>query len=182
MKFRDEEAEAVEATALSQEGREESLKEIHEAADELNLAMVSLPAPSAPRHEVPVQVPADEMEIQMMAPLFREVDVQPRQPKRTPPPASGAPSDPQAKRSRIEQPISCSMTARVEMVLRRIETVKIGGKEYHHFDKIVDGENFFALEEDWKELTALEPGLIPDELWSDDPLSREPPQPLAEVG
>ena len=155
--------------------------------------MVGLPAPLAPRHEVPepgqpvtpplqpVQVPVDEMEIQMMAPLPWEVDEQPRQPKRTPPPASAAPSDPQAKRSRIEEPVSSSMTARMEMVLRRIETVKIDGKEYHHLDKMVNDESVSALEVGWKEPSVLEPGVIPDELWCEDPLSREPPQPLAEV-
>ena len=129
----------------------------------------------------PVQVPVDEMEIQMMAPLPWEVDEQPRQPKRTPSPASAAPSDPQAKRSRIEQPISSSMTARMEMVLRRIETVKIGGKEYHQLDKMVNDESVSPLEDDWKEPSVLEPGVIPDELWGEDPLCREPPQPLAEV-
>ena len=193
VKFRDEEAEAVEAYALSREGKEESLKEIQEAADELNLALVGLPAPSAPRHEVAepgqpvtpplqsVQVPVDEMEVQQMSPLPWEVDEQPRQQKRTPPPANAAPSDPQAKRSRTEEPISSSMTARMEMVLRRIETVKIDGGEYHHMDTMIGSENVVALEEDWKEPSLLEPGVIPDELWSEDCLSREPPQPLPEV-
>ena len=155
--------ESVEKYALSQQGCEECLMETQEPAGEMRNAMEGVPAPAAPQNEVPD--PSQPL-TPPLQPLV--VNEEMEEARRQPLPASAAPSDPQAKRSRIEEPTPAAMTSRMEMALRRIETVKIDGTP----DKMVnDDESVMALEEDFNEEPVLEPGVIPDELWSEDPLS-----------
>ena len=62
------------------------------------------------------------------------------------------------------------------MVERRVEAVSIEGDTMYHLDEVVDVETL-AVDDDQEEEEDLKPGAIPDALWSDEPLSRTPPQP-----
>ena len=76
-----------------------------------------------------------------------------------------------------------SVLRRIEMVERRLVEVKIANETYHHLDNIIDAdfvnawesENVGMMEEKIKNANDLEA------LWSDDPLSRSPAEPLPEV-
>ena len=58
---------------------------------------------------------------------------------------------------------------------RRVEATEVEGRLYYHMDKVIE-EDFLEWEDEW----ALEEESfqdIPDELWSDAPLDRVPPDP-----
>ena len=99
--------------------------------------------------------------------------------KKLPPPAVKA--EPEAKRARIDEPSKTSSSSQhQEMVERRVEKVCVGDDTMYHLDEVLDVETM-AIEEEVDDLEDLEPGTIPEELWSDHPLTRTPPEPDLEV-
>ena len=80
--------------------------------------------------------------------------------KKLPPPETAVKAEPEAKRARLDGPPGGSSSSQhQDMVERRVEKVCVG-------------------EDD---LEDLEPGAIPEGLWSDHPLTRTPPEPDLEV-
>ena len=67
------------------------------------------------------------------------------------------------------------------MISRRIGVFNVDKKEHYHLDYLIATEGFAALEDEAAEEPTLQAGKIPDELWSNSPLTREPPQPEDEV-
>ena len=66
------------------------------------------------------------------------------------------------------------------MIERRVERVHVAGEDLYHLDEVIDVETL-AIEGGPEEIEDLEPGAIPEELWSDHPLTQTPPQPSEEV-
>ena len=63
---------------------------------------------------------------------------------------------------------------------RRVEKVCIGEDTMYHLDEVVDVETM-AMEEGEEDVEDLKPGSIPEELWSDAPLTKTPPDPDWEI-
>ena len=201
-RYRDEEAEEVERYALSKEGQEESQREIDEAREPDAPAMIAEagePAPSAPQRGEPsgglLTPPAlgDQPgergaggEIPMVIePLPWDEDALPpegRVLKKLPPPESAVRAEPEAKRARTEKPPEggASSSGHQQLVERRVEKVCVGGDTMYHLDEVVDVETM-AIEEGEEDVEDLKPGAIPEELWSDAPLTKTPPDPSWEV-
>ena len=103
--------------------------------------------------------------------------------RKLPPPASAVRVEPESKRVRIEEPSregQSSSASRIAMVERRVERVHVAGEDLYHLDEVIDVESL-AIEGGPEEIEDLKPGAIPEELWSDHPLTQTPPQPSAEV-
>ena len=75
------------------------------------------------------------------------------------------------------------MLRRISLVERRLVEVEVGGERFYHLDKIVDMEHLTAWEsEDAEKMNDVSTSVDGIELlWSDDPLTRTPPEPDAEV-
>ena len=206
-RYRDTEAEEVERYALSKEGREESRNEIEEvtqerlAAGETLNALEGEPAPQAPQHEVPSggmqtpPVPAEqtgargsggEEDVPMVIPPLPWEEKEPtpegRALRKLPPPASAVKAEPEAKRARHGEGAGVSSSSKTHQlnVERRVEKVCLEEETMYHLDEVVDVEAL-AIEDGEDEVEDLSPGAIPEELWSDEPPFRTPPEPLPEV-
>jgi hypothetical protein len=76
-----------------------------------------------------------------------------------------------------------SSLRRIEMVERRLVEVKVANETYYHLDNVIDvdfvnaweSEDVEMIEEKAKDVNDIEA------FWSDDPLTRSPPDPLPEV-
>ncbi|CAK9043853.1 Copia protein, partial [Durusdinium trenchii] len=205
-KYKDEEAEEVKRYAQSREGLAEHEQEIEEARQEreraeLQDAAEGLPAPSAPQLDEPntgiatppVLAPHPEGrgpggDVPMVIPPLPWDNEDPVPPegrilRKLPPPPSAAKVEPESKRVRIEEPSregASSSASRTAMIERRVERVYVDGQDLYHLDEIIDPEAL-AIEAEPEEAEELEPGAIPEGLWSDHPLTQTPPQPSAEV-
>ena len=101
--------------------------------------------------------------------------------KKLPPPETAVRAEPEAKRARLDGPPSGSSSSQhQDMVERRVEKVCVGEDTMYHLDEVLDVETM-AIEEGEDDLEDLEPGAIPEGLWSDHPLTRTPPEPDLEV-
>ena len=201
-RYRDEEAEEVERYALSKEGMEESQREIDEALEpggEAMTAEAGVPAPSAPQRDEPsggLQTPP-ALDVQpgergtggevpmVIEPLPWDDDLLPpegRVQKKLPPPESAVRAEPEAKRARTAELSGggSSSSRHQQMVERRVEKVCIGEDAMYYLDEVLDVETM-AIEEAEEDLEDLAPGAIPEELWSDAPLTQTPPDPEREV-
>ena len=102
--------------------------------------------------------------------------------RKLPPPESAVKAEPEAKRARHGEGAggSASSASHQLTVERRVEKVCIEEETMYPLDEVVDFETL-AIEEGEDEVEDLQPGALPEELWSDEPLSRTPPEPLPEV-
>ena len=104
--------------------------------------------------------------------------------RKLPPPSSAVKIEPDSKRLRIEEPEregQSSSASRAMMVERKDERVHVAGEDlYQHLDEVVDVETLM-IEDGQEDVEDLKPGAIPEELWSDHPLTQTPPQPSEEV-
>ena len=66
------------------------------------------------------------------------------------------------------------------MVERRVEKVCIGDETMYHLDEVLDVETL-AMKRAPEDLEDLQPGDIPEELRSDAPLRKTPPDPGLEI-
>ena len=201
-RYRDEEAEEVERYALSKEGIEESQREIEEALkpdEEAMTAEAGVPAPSAPQRGEPsgglrtppaLDVQSGERgtggDIPMVIePLPWDDDPLPpegRVLKKLPPPESAVRVEPEAKRARTGELSGggAGSSGHHELIERRVEKVCIGEETMYHLDEVFDME-VIEIEEGEETAEDLVPGAIPEELWSDAPLTQTPPDPDREV-
>ena len=192
-KYEDPEAAEVEAYAKSFEGRLESLQELREAAEEMSRAneatavlmplstplVVDVPGAEVNGDMVPVTPPLLQEAVPMtptFSPLPWDAEDDRRMEgqldKKSRSSGSASAEEPRAKK------------ARLEAVERRIETVQVGDEEFFHVDEIFGEEELAAsaeVEEDDEEATAFSLEEIPEELWSDEPLTRTPGQPPPEI-
>ena len=102
---------------------------------------------------------------------------------------SARPAEVGAAVSTVETPSAKGMKPgekvlrRIEMVERRLVEVKVANGTYHHLDHVInvdfvkawESEDAEVIEEKVKDVSELEA------LWSDDPLSRSPPEPFPQV-
>ena len=202
-KYKDEDAEEVKRYAKSKEGVAEHEQEIEEVRQEreLHSAAEGLPAPSAPQIDEPntglatPPAPGEQSEgrgpggdIPVVIPPLpweEEESVPPegRVLRKLPPPSSAVRVEPDSKRLRISEPEregQPSSTSRPTMIERRVERVHVGGEDLCHLDEMVDVETLM-IDEGQEDIEDLGPGALPEELWSDHPLTNTPPQPSAEV-
>ena len=181
-RFADAEAEAVMAYARSREGRLEAQKEVQEALEDLparlpqQMASQVEPLPSLQQALQP-----DQAQAHLGGPSNAELLAQPSSPRagvsRPVEPAAGGDGEPAAKRSRGE----ASSLRRMEMVERRMVEVEFGEDACYHLDEVYTQENIMALEELGEKEDETDKTQIPEELWSDEPLNRPPPEPTPEV-
>ena len=102
--------------------------------------------------------------------------------RKLPPPEGAVKAEPEAKRARHGEAAtgSSSSTTHQLNVERRVEKVCIEEEVMYHLDEVVDVETL-AIEDGEDEVEDLLPGAIPEELWSDEPLFRTPPEPLPDL-
>ena len=194
----------MERYAKSKEGLEESQREIEEAREPDGGALADGPggpAPSAPQLDEQregLQTPpalgsqpgerGTGGDIPMVfEPLPWEKEASEAPPegrilKKLPPPETAVKAEPEAKRARrIDGPPSGSSSSQhQDMVERRVKKVCVGEDTMYHLDEVLDVETM-AIEEEVDDLENLEPGAIPEGLWSDHPLTRTAPEPDIEV-
>ena len=205
-KYKDEEAEEVKRYAQSKEGLAEHEQEIEEARQEreqadLQSAVEGLPAPSAPQlnepntgtatppvlaehpegrgpgGDVPMVIPPLPWESEEGVPPEGKIL------RKLPPPSSAVRVEPESKRLRVEEPEregQSSSASRMALIERRVERVHVAGEDMYHLDEVIDVESL-EIEGGQEEVEELEVGAIPEELWSDHPLTQTPPQPPEEV-
>ena len=186
-RFADEEATLVMAYARSREGRLEAQREVQEALESLpEHAAVQAQVHGQPP-EVPQALPAgQELQVPPGAPSQSsnaDLLAQPSSPRtsvpRTLQAGDAEQEEPSSKRMRHEE----SVVRRTALVERRLVEVEVGGERFHHLDNIVDMEHLSAWEfED--NMKVEDSPMSVDEmeiLWSDDSLTRTPPEPHAEV-
>ena len=186
-RFADEEANAVLAYARSREGRLEAQKEVAEALDDLP---DQVPHGVAVQVQEPPQLPAQDQGDPPVAltagqPSNAALLAQPASPRASSsrPLESGhgelGQEESLPKRSRHEE----SVLRRIAMIERRLVEVKVGEDEFYHLDKIIDQEylNAFENENNKDEKAVLLPTNEMEKLWSNDPLTRTPPDPDPEV-
>ena len=180
-RFADEEANAVLAYARSREGRLEAQREVKEALAELP----DQPPPGvAVQVEEPPQLSAQVQGDSQMSstpgqPSNAALLAQPSSPRMssTRSPEFGTESlgqeESSAKRTRHEE----NVLRRIAMIERRLVEVTVGEEKFYHLDKIIDQEYLNAVENDeGDEKTLLQVNNM-EKLWSDDPLTRAPPDP-----
>ena len=78
-----------------------------------------------------------------------------------------------AKRTRHEE----NVLRRIAMIERRLVEVPVGEEKLYHLDKIIDQEYLNAVENDEGDEKTLFQVSNMEKLWSDDPLTRTPPDP-----
>ena len=202
-KLSDEEATAVMKYAMSRQGRLETQEELKDALDEL-------PAVLPPRAHVEVQAaPVAAPEPMFMAPLTPPLEgqlvqqpVEPAAMPSTPVNPSNAdvlaqPSSPRASQARpsaeppgeiqAEEPAAKrskpepAHVKRVKMIERRLVETQVGSDKFYHLDESLGEHDLQAWEAEDANTEEFKVKATDEMLWSDDPLSRPPPEPLAEV-
>ena len=202
-KYKDEDAEEVKRYAQSKEGVAEHEKEIDEVRQEREIqdAVEGLPAPSAPQHDEPntgmvtPPAPVEQSEgrgpggdTPMVIPPLpweenEQVPPEGRVLRKLPPPSSAVKIEPDSMRLRIDEPereSHSTSASRSAMIERRVEHVRVAGEDMYHLDEVVDVETL-VIDEDQEDVEGLKHGVVPEELWSDHPLTNTPPQPAEEV-
>ena len=189
----DPEAAAVEAYALSLQGRLEDRAEREEARREVELVRGSESSvPTALEAEVLGGVPSAETTSMAVSPeeviapssaFLRPASPRSQPPKQPSPESDALQAEPVTKRSRVETSETgevAHIVAHIRMVERSLQTTGFGNESYNHLDENVSFEEFHAClesEEVFHEETKGESSEIPEELWSDEPLTRVPPDP-----
>ena len=191
-RFRDEEAEAVLAYALSAEGRLEAQQEVQEALAE-----------DGADKQPDVVEPSRPSEIHSEAPPFSLVEgassaasglAAPASPRQhgTKTPASVSQNlmqeEPEAKRTRVEEQLakrarigSVTLIARIQMVERRLEKVAMGDDVFYHLDEVKGEDDLNAWRFEDEHPVEVEVPVDEKRLWSDEPLTRTPPEPDPEI-
>ena len=192
----DPEAAAVEAYALSLQGRLEERQELADArreAEQIRGVDPSMPvAVEAGKMEVVPDAGATAIAVPISSSVLSSGDqpsqlpalLQPASPRSQAPKQASASDgtlnvEPMAKRSRVED-VGTGGAAHIRMVESNLQFTSFGDEDYCHVDEIVSFEEHNAClesEEVFNEETKGEELTIPDELWSDEPLTRVPPDP-----
>lgn len=186
-RFADEKANVVMIYARARQGRLETQQEVQETC-------AKLPEQTPPGSGVIVEeiavAPQQGQKLPMASsepsqPLNANLLARPSSPRAF----SARPAEVGAAVSTVETPSAKGMKPgekvlkRMEMVERRLVEVKVANGTYHHLDHVInvdfvkawESEDAELIEEKVKDVSELEA------LWSDDPLSRSPPEPLPQV-
>eukprot|EP00435_Cladocopium_sp_Y103_P032112 s1247_g8.t1 len=184
-RFADEEAQAVMAYANSREGRLEAQKEVQEAL----ASLPSVPPEGAAVHvedaipEVPQQTEG-ALTSSASQPVNADLLASPSSPRAS---ALREPErseveiqeEPSSKRSKHE-----GVVRRIAMIERRLVEVDVGGETFYHLDNVIDEDTMNLWEADEDDEMRGNFSAVVDELeklWSDEPLTRAPPEPDPEV-